>query len=696
MTTPSSYLITRLEALRELLERTLTDSAAANPRAILGADWRRDHAPRLERYRARRDELRAQAPPTAPLSALALNPLDEDILLLAVAPALDHSFSQSLNQLRRSLSGDSLDADLALALLTPDLRSRLDALPRLEPTAPLIERGLLLVARPRRGGLGPLASTLSVPPHIQRELLGLGLTDGGAHWRLTPGDASGLDAIRLPEDAHSRLTAVLDAGDALLNWMSAPPLVLLSGASGTGKSALACGIAGHLRRPLVTINGLSLSARTHDPAQGLRDIVAEARRHHAVLLFDDAELLFGGRLQGNRSLPELLAVLDTMNDVVLLATGLEDLLDGALLRRVTLRVALSYPQVAHRRELWERALPEGLERDGDLDLDFIAEKYEFTGAQIQQAGALAGAWALARARRRGDQAGARDDTLAALRLCAQDIDEAAQSQIRHHLAELAVKSSNHLSLNDIVLNAELLQTLRSIVAAVRNRRRIFEAWGFGERLTTGRGLTMLFRGASGTGKTLSAEIVAAELAMPIYRVAIPRIVSKYIGETEQNLEKAFREAQIAQAILLFDEADAIFTKRVEVGTATDRYSNMEVNLLLQELERFEGVVILTTNLDAAIDDAFERRLNYKLDFAFPDAALRRRIWTRHLPERAPVELTDEDLDYLAERFELTGGSIKNVVVRAAYAAAEHERVIDVELLEQAAEQEYRELGKLVL
>jgi SpoVK/Ycf46/Vps4 family AAA+-type ATPase len=233
-----------------------------------------------------------------------------------------------------------------------------------------------------------------------------------------------------------------------------------------------------------------------------------------------------------------------------------------------------------------------------------------------------------------------------------------------------------------------------LIASVRNRRTIFEEWGFGEKITKGRGICALFRGDSGTGKTLSAEIIANELGMTLYRVRIPAIISKYVGETEKNLEKCFREAAASGALLLFDEADSIFSKRTEVKDSNDRYANMEVNLLLQEVERFEGVVILTTNLDAAIDDAFERRLNHKIDFPFPEARYRARIWKRLLPANAPLA-NDIDFEILGKDLELSGGCIKNSVIRAAYRAAERKIPIDMDLLEAAGIQEYREMGKLV-
>ncbi len=681
MTDSLSYLIARLEALRELAGLACRASPLdpRDPRA----DWQSDHAPRLEAHRARAGALVAAGPLAALSARCGLTPLDEDILLLSLAPSIDRSFGRLMAQLRRGFSAERPDVDLVLSLLTADLGARLAALARLEPEAPLRRWGLV-VLREGRGATSLMSHELETPARVQRELLGAArLSQRGQGWRASPPER-GFEDVMMPEEDRERLTTLLDACARQPGLTRGASLVLLTGPSGTGKTALAHGIAARQGRPLLTVDALSLSSRVADPAAAIEEILTEARLSNAALFFDDCEMLFASRLQGNRGLSALLDALDELDDLVLLATWIEDMLDPAVQRRVLLRVALSFPSPRQRRALWERALRQAPEHAETLDLDFVAEKYEFTGGQIEVAATMAAAFALARA-----QAGA------SAHLNADDIDRAARSQLRHHLSQLAVRTVNHLTLRDIILPDALSATLRSIIAAVRNRRRIFEDWGFGERLTTGKGLAMLFRGESGTGKTLAAEILASELAMPIYRVAIPRIVSKYIGETEQNLEKAFREAQLAQAILLFDEADAIFTRRVEVSSATDRYSNMEVNLLLQELERFEGVVMLTTNLDAAIDDAFDRRLNYKLDFPFPEAQNRHLIWRRLLPDKAPLVLEEGDLVYLAERFDLSGGSIKNVVLRAAYSAAEQSRSIDIDLLEEAAVQEYKELGKLI-
>ncbi len=678
MTQDTDLLVRRIEALRALvseIQKHLAD------RMDLAADWLQGHPERLQRYRRAADDLRAQATPQDPLTRLAaeahLTHLDEDLLLLALAPALDRAFGRNLAALARSYNVGAPSLDTLLGVLTSSLDQRLDAMRRLAPDAPLIQRGLLSLSRPRASSADLLAMEVHVPERVQRQLLhDAAPTRPEAHTPAPP--TRSFRDVYLPPEQRLRLQAMLYAHRPTPPATPEAALVLLTGPSGTGKTVTAQAVAHDLQRPLLRVDAHDLTLRSPDLTAAFNDLLLEARLARALLFFDDCETLFASRLQGNRHLAALLAGLDRAHDLNLIATPYEEVLDPALRRRVLLRLKLETPPPALRLPLWRDALA-AANLAADVDLPFLSEKYEFNGGQITVAARLAITSAAA----------------AQAPITPAHLEDAAQAQLQQHLSQLAVRTITHLSLKDIVLPDDLMGTIRSIVAAVRNRRRIFDDWGFGERMTTGRGLSMLFRGESGTGKTLTAEILGSELALPLYRIAIPKIVSKYIGETEQNLEKAFREAQLAGAILLFDEADAIFTKRVEVANSTDRYSNMEVNLLLQEMERFEGVVILTTNLDAAIDDAFDRRLNYKLDFPFPDPPLRRQIWQRLLPDKAPLDLQPEELDYLADSFELAGGSIKNVIIRAAYAAAEAAATINIDRLEAAAVQEYRELGKLV-
>jgi SpoVK/Ycf46/Vps4 family AAA+-type ATPase len=269
----------------------------------------------------------------------------------------------------------------------------------------------------------------------------------------------------------------------------------------------------------------------------------------------------------------------------------------------------------------------------------------------------------------------------------------AQAQLRADMEEYSVKSNIQLTLEDLVLPEKEKALIREFLDACINRVFVMSKWGFGRRLVTGKGITALFKGEPGTGKTLCAEILARELGMRLYQISIPKIVSKYIGETEKNISRIFQTARANHSMLLFDEADALFTKRVSVENAIDRFSNMEVNLLLQEIERFEGITILTTNLDKNIDDAFSRRIQFKIEFPFPEPDHRSLIWKGLIPKECPVDAGIDFVD-LGEAYELSGGFIKNAVVRAAYRAAAKQTSISWADIEFAAEQECKSAGKL--
>jgi SpoVK/Ycf46/Vps4 family AAA+-type ATPase len=212
-------------------------------------------------------------------------------------------------------------------------------------------------------------------------------------------------------------------------------------------------------------------------------------------------------------------------------------------------------------------------------------------------------------------------------------------------------------------------------------------------MTTSRGLSALFYGPPGTGKSMVAGLIARELGLELYRVDLSRVVSKWVGETEKNLAEVFDAAEDGQVVILFDEADSLFARRTEVKSSVDRYANLEVNYLLQRLDSFEGICILTTNLEGSIDPAFKRRMSLRLHFPFPDEEIRARLWAAHLPAETPTA-GDFDLAALAHRFPLSGGYIRNSALRAAFLAAQEERPLSQSYLIRAIQLEYRELGKL--
>jgi len=268
--------------------------------------------------------------------------------------------------------------------------------------------------------------------------------------------------------------------------------------------------------------------------------------------------------------------------------------------------------------------------------------------------------------------------------------DACRSHSRPFLEGKAQRIAARARWEDIVLPDSSMGLLRAIAAHVRQQQKVFESWGFSAQSSRGLGTAVLFSGPSGTGKTLAAEVLANELRLDLYRIDLSQVVSKYIGETEKNLRSIFDAAEDSGAILLFDEADALFGKRSEVKDSHDRYANIEVSYLLQRMEAYRGLAILTTNMRHALDSAFLRRLRFIIPFPFPDAPLRRRIWERVFPRQTPT--SGLDVDRLA-RLNLPGGNIRNVALHAAVLAADAGQPVRMEHLLIATRRECAKLEK---
>jgi ATP-dependent 26S proteasome regulatory subunit len=274
-----------------------------------------------------------------------------------------------------------------------------------------------------------------------------------------------------------------------------------------------------------------------------------------------------------------------------------------------------------------------------------------------------------------------------------DLFAACRRQSNQKLHGMASKITCRSSWEDIVLPDAQLVQLKEICSQVQQRPKVFDEWGFDRKLSYGKGLSVLFSGPPGTGKTLAAEVIANALGLDCYKIDLSGLVSKYIGETEKNLSKIFQEAETSNAILFFDEADALFGKRTEVSDAHDRYANIETSFLLQKMEEYEGVVILATNLRDNMDEAFTRRIRFIVEFPFPEAEHRMAIWKRHFPPEAPVD-NSIDYDFLSRKVQVPGGSIRNIVLNAAFLAAGNGQVISMEHLIQGNKREYEKIGKL--
>jgi SpoVK/Ycf46/Vps4 family AAA+-type ATPase len=280
------------------------------------------------------------------------------------------------------------------------------------------------------------------------------------------------------------------------------------------------------------------------------------------------------------------------------------------------------------------------------------------------------------------------------KLTPEDVELGIRAALDDKLGHFAKRVEVTQSWDDLVIERDQAQSITELIARIRQRRTVYETWGFAAKVGKGLGVSALFSGPPGTGKTMVAALIAKELRLELYQVDLGKLVSKYIGETEKQLGELFDAAEAGHAILLFDEADSLFGKRTEVKSSNDRYANLETNYLLQRLETFTGICLLTSNHEANIDPAFQRRLSLHLRFAVPDEDERAKLWRAMLPDAAPVV---EDLDFagLSRRFEMSGGYIRNAALRAAFLAADEGAAISDAHLEHAARLEYEGMGKIV-
>ncbi len=307
---------------------------------------------------------------------------------------------------------------------------------------------------------------------------------------------------------------------------------------------------------------------------------------------------------------------------------------------------------------------------------------------------LAGQFMLSTAQIRGAVSSGQGIAVAAGRsLRLADLYEGARMNSMHHLSDLAKKMPARFTIKDLVLPEKQKQEIDELIAMAKNRSLVLEEWGVGKKLVSGTGISALFTGVPGTGKTLTAQVIAGELGLDLYVVDLSTIVSKYIGETEKNLERIFTEAQNSNVILFFDEADSLFGRRSEVSDAHDRYANIEVGYLLQRIETYDGIVLMATNLGANLDEAFARRIHYIIDFPFPDEATRLRLWQLLLPDHIEKE-PDIDPAPFAALYKIAGGNIRNAIVWAIYDAARNKRPLSRADLIHGVEREYQKMGKV--
>ena len=590
------------------------------------------------------------APPALETLSLAfgLSPFDHDLLLLCAGMELDSTFAA----LCAAAQGDPRRAyptfGLALAAL-PDAHWS-----ALVPTAPLRYWRLVEVGTGETLATSPLRIDelilhyLTGVLHLDERLQGL------------------VEPLPVPGELPPSYQALVQQISGLWSRTEGTPdrpVIQLAGDEDAGKHDVAAAASATLGLRLHAIHAADVPAAASEREALIRLLEREAVLGGSALLLDCQDI------DGTDALRPALSLSERVQGK-LIVTGREPLHTR---KRPLIRLDVNKPGSAEQRDLWQRALgPLAQELNGEIEPLTTQFNLGVQGIHAASAEVLEGL-----SRGREEDPG----TL---------LWEACRAQSRPRLDDLAQRIEPAAEWDDLILPEPQRQILRDVATHVRRRARVYETWGFAAKGERGLGISALFAGASGTGKTMAAEVLAGELRLDLYRIDLSQVVSKYIGETEKNLRRVFDAAEEGGAILLFDEADALFGKRSEVKDSHDRYANIEVSYLLQRMESYRGLAILTTNMKNALDPAFMRRIRFVVQFPFPDAEQRAEIWRRIFPSDTPTE--GLDVSKLA-RLNVAGGNIRNIALNAAFLAADVGEQVRMTHLLRAARSEYAKLEK---
>ncbi|HET9851612.1 MAG TPA: ATP-binding protein [Candidatus Limnocylindrales bacterium] len=587
------------------------------------------------------------------IAAFGLDDAEVALLVIAVAPDVDPRFERLYGYLNDDVTRrrPTIGLTMELAGLVPGDPS---ARARLSASGRLVRRGLLVIEDRDRPFLG---RSLRSPDRVTAFLLGDDTPDAGVEPLL---DASIAPDLR---------TAPIGLARAIGSGVRLSYLREASGSAPATGAASAIALAG-IAFMAIDLQRLPTST---DPTETLAAALLEARLREAVLIAGPLDQIL------ERAPSAIAGLADAGWPMVLYGTRAWE---PSWARAVPLQLEAPVLDVDDRSRFWRQALdrrPEAPSNGHLAPLIGATEAFHMTPQQIERA--VESGLLLAVSQDRD--------------LSASDLQAGARRQNAAGLERLARRIEPSAGWDDLVVPTDVGRQLHELAGRARQRDRVLGEWKIGGRSNRGRGITALFAGESGTGKTLSAEVIAQELGLDLYVIDLSTVVDKYIGETEKNLDRIFTEADRVNGVLLFDEADAIFGKRSEVRDARDRYANVEVAYLLQRMERFDGLAVLTTNLRANLDESFTRRLDAIIDFPTPDEDARQALWRMHLPAQLP-QADDLDLDFLARRFALAGGNIRNICVTAAYFAAEADAPVGMADLIRATGREYQKLGRLTL
>jgi hypothetical protein len=603
-------------------------------------------------------------------------------VIICLAPELDRKYDKLFAYLQDDITRKKPSVDLVLDILEDSGHKRWQYRPMFSNSARLVRTGILHMTDDPQSpsGSSDLARFFKLDPRIVNYLLGDNCIEESI---------LGLVKLYKPEDTIKRIAVDPEIKTNVLRMVrrhlgtpaiDRKKLVLyLQGPYGVGKRDLGLGICGRWNCPLLYVDLELLIVQDSGPEKLLQAVFRESVLLQSIVYIDKGDLLLKDDAKAISWAKQLVRIISEYGWLTFIAGEKPWSRQGFFEDILFHTVEMPATDVLMRQVAWENALEKVLPNHDVSWPAQLADQFRLTQGQIRDTVQFV------------DRELALNKVKKTVTL--NDLYAACRDHSNQEMAELALKIKPRYGWRDIVLPKERLSRLKEISSQVKHRYRVFGEWGFGCKLSHGKGLSVLFHGPPGTGKTMAADVIAHELQLDLYKIDLSGVVSKYIGETEKNLSKIFLAAESSNAILFFDEADALFGKRTQVSDAHDRYANIETSYLLQKMEAYEGVVILATNLRENMDGAFTRRIRFIVEFPFPDAESRKEIWMTHFPSEAPVS---DGIDYelLSRQFQVAGGNIKNIVLNAAFLAAENGGVIDMRHILHSTKREFEKIGKL--
>jgi SpoVK/Ycf46/Vps4 family AAA+-type ATPase len=609
----------------------------------------------LARFKEARDAIAGFAQPTLD-QVLALRCGLSDIELLAIWTLTAAAVSEHVRQLAVALGADKSGGQTSLVLGTILGGAGVARYSTLSPMAVL--RRLALIERSDGGGPDVHESrwTWAISRRVLAFLHGdLSIDPALANIAEIKAPAKPIAQVAASEQVVAQTREAMKAGKVV---------VCVAGASGTGRRTLLAAAAAEAGVDVIEVDGRKLAKEPAQLKKQLKMIARECRLLARVPLIRNVDAVADVEAVGSELVSEI-------DGIVMVTCGVQR--PSIRWGRPVIAIEMGAITSAQRVELWKAELGQGSVEDAE----FLATQYPIAPSVIHHAAQAAKARAVGR------------------KLAPEDIYAGIRTVLDDKLGDHAKRVTVTQTWDDLVLPDDSIAAVAGLIARVRQRRRVYEQWGFAAKVGKGLGTTALFSGPPGTGKTMVAALIARDLGLELYQVDMAKLVSKYIGETEKQLAALFDAAEAGHAILLFDEADSLFGKRTEVRSSNDRYANLETNYLLQRLESFTGICLLTTNHEANIDPAFERRLSVHVRFELPDVRERAKLWRAMLPEAAPIDV-GVGFEDLARRFAMSGGYIRNAALRAAFLAADEGTAITQAHLEYAAQLEYEAMGKITV